>query len=272
MSNIIEAKTTVATLSATTRKAFSAVPINDILHGAIFREGVTDLTAIKPSDIRMSSAAALTALGGKMSPQSFVIGLVFAVVRFAHGNLIDASGLPAGSMTALNASLSLIKKGAGISALSLETAVLAGIKALLALPAPTAKKKPAALPVTSTITTMPENLNRLTLRAGIARRSESAVNDCDDAGNFNPHHARALVAYSSRAAAAQAAAQAAAKAEAAKAADLAAKAAKFERDAESSAAALIASVTSRRDAQEIAQEIAKSLGYRLVKIPAKKSA
>lgn len=265
MSQIIEAKTTVATLSAATRKAFSAVPINDILHGAIFRDGVTNETTIRPSDIRMSSATALTALGGKMSPQSFILGLIFAVVRFAHGNLIDANGLPAGSMTALNASLGLIKKGAGISALSLETAVLAGIEALLALPAPVAKKKPAALPVTSTITTMPENLNRLTLRAGIARRSESAVNDCDDeSGEFNPHHARALVAYSSR--------RAAKNAEAAKAADLAAKAAQFERDAESSAAALIASVTARRDAQEIARSIAESLGFRLVRIPAKKSA
>ncbi len=271
MLSIIEAKTTVATLSAATRKAFSAVPLGNILHGAIFRDGVTNETTIRPSDIRMSSATALTALGGKMSPQSFILGLTFAAVRFAHGNQIDASGLPAGSMTALNASLSLIKKGAGIGALSLETAVTAGIKALLALPAPVAKKKPAALPVTVT-TTMPENLNRLTLRAGIARRSESAVNDCDDAGNFNPHHARALVAYSSRAAAAQAAAQAAAKAEAAKADDLAAKAAKFERDAESSAAALIASVTARRDAQEIARSIAESLGFRLVRIPAKKSA
>ena len=264
MANILEAKTTVATLSAATRKAFSAVPINDILHGAIFREGVMNETGIRPSDIRMSSATALTALGGKMSPQSFVLGMVFAVVRFAHGNLIDANGLPAGSMTALNASLGLIKKGAGISALSLETAVLAGIEALLALPAPTAKKKPAALPVTIT-TTMPENLNRLTLRAGIARRSESAVNDCDNDGNFNPHHVSAL-------AKAETAKVETAKAEAAKAADLAAKAAQFERDAETSAKAIVTSVTSRRDAEAIAQEIAKSLGYRLVEIPAKKSA
>ena len=263
--SIIEAKTTVATLSAATRKAFSAVPINDILHGAIFREGVMNETGIRPSDIRMSSATALTALGGKMSPQSFVLGMVFAVVRFAHGNLIDANGLPAGSMTALNASLGLIKKGAGISALSLETAVLAGIEALLALPAPTAKKKPAALPVTIT-TTMPENLNRLTLRAGIARRSESAVNDCDDeSGEFNPHHARALVAYSSRRAAKNADA-------ATEKAAAAAATAQFERDAESSAAALIASVTARRDAQEIARSIAESLGFRLVRIPVKKIA
>lgn len=258
--SIIEAKTTVATLSAATRKAFSAVPINDILHGAIFREGVTDMTTIKPSDIRMSSAAAITALGGKMSPQSFVLGMVFAVVRYAHGNQIDATLLPEGSKVALNASLSVIKKGAGISALSLETAVLAGIKALLALPAPTAKKKPAALPVTSTITTMPENLNRLTLRAGIARRSESAVNDCDDDGNFNPHHVSALAKVETAKAEAAKAADLAAKA-----ADLAAKAAQFERDAESSAETIVATVTSRRDAEAIARAIAKSLGFRLVK-------
>ena len=136
MSNIIESKTTAGTLSAATRKAFSAPPLDAVLHGAIFREGVMDTTAIKPSDIRMSSAAAITALGGKMSPQSFVLGMVFATVRYAHGNQIDATLLPAGSKVALTASLSLVKKGAGISALSLETAVLAGIKALMALPAP----------------------------------------------------------------------------------------------------------------------------------------
>ena len=266
MSQIIEAKTTVATLSAATRKAFSAVPLETILHGAIFREGVTDMTTIKPSDIRMSSAAAITALGGKMSPQSFVLGLVFAVVRYAHGNQIDATLLPEGSKVALNASLSVIKKGAGISALSLETAVLAGIKALLALPAPIARKKLAALPVTSTITTMPENLNRLTLRAGIARRSESAVNDCDDeSGEFNPHHARALVAYSSRAA--KAASDAAERAAAA-----AAAAAQFERDVVSSAATIVSSIMSRKDAEAIARAIAKSLGFRLVKATAKKTA
>ena len=265
MSNIIEAKTTVATLSAATRKAFSAVPLEDILHGAIFREGVTDLATIKPSDIRMNQAAALTALGGKMSPQSFVLGLVFAAVRFAHGNQIDVRGLPAGSLVAINASLSIIKKGAGISAMSLETAVLEGIKALLALPAPTAKKKPAALPVMLSTPTLPETLNRIALRAGIARRSESAVNDCDESGEFNPHHASAL-------AKAETAKVETAKAEAAKAADLAAKAAQFERDAESSANALVATITSRRDAEVIARTIAESLGFRLVRIPAKKSA
>lgn len=265
-----------ATLSASTKKAFNAVPINDILHGAIYREGVTDTTTIKPSDIRMNQAAALTALGGKMSPQSFVLGLVFATVRYAHGQQIDGTSLPSGSLTAINASLSMIKKGAGINALSLETATKAGIKALMALPAPVTVKKttPAALnapvaPVAPVANIKPCGIFNLNdLRKGLIWQG---VGDTDYIGHSNPHHATALASIMAKAEAAEkAAAEKAAIARAA--AERAEGAAKFERDAETSAKAIVASVTSRRDAQEIARTIAATLGYRLVKIPAKKAA
>ena len=274
--SIIATQIKVATLSAATKKAFNAVPLNDILHGAIYREGVADTTNIKPSDIRMNSASALTALGGKMSPQSFVLGLVFASVRYAHGQQFDATSLPAGSLVAINASLSLIKKGAGINALSLETATKAGIDALLALPAPVTVKKttPAAInapvaPVAPVANIKPCGVANLDdLRKGLIWQG---VGDTDYIGHSNPHHATALASIMAKAEAAEKAAAEKAAAEKA-AAEKAEGEAKFEEDVEKSAKALVASVTSRRDAQEIAGEIAKSLGFKLVKIATKKAA
>jgi hypothetical protein len=248
-----------ATLSASTKKAFNAVPINDILQGAIYREGVTNTTTIKPSDIRMNQAAAITALGGKMSPQSFVLGLVFAAVRYAHGQQIDGTSLPSGSLTAINASLSLIKKGAGISALSLETSVKAGIAALLALPAPETKKKATTLPsvtTTTTTETTPEKTEPhwSDLTGGVNR-------DADDALIEDSENRMLDLKLADQA-----------KAVARAAAERSEGAAKFERDAETSAKAIIASVASRRDAEAIAREIAATLGFRLVKIATKKAA
>ncbi len=258
--------TTVAkptTLSTATRKAFNAVPLDQIVHGTIFREGVTNETSVRPSDIRMTAASALTALGGKMSPQSFVHGLIFAATRYAHGNIIDTTGLPAGSLTALDATLGLIKKGAGISALSLETAALAGIKALLALPAPA--KKVATTPAIAEPAIAEPELNLLSLKAGIARRSESAAHDADEEGYSNPHNASAQARADMRASD-QAALVAVI------AATRASEAAKFEKTAAESAVALVTSVTARRDAEQIAREIAQALGFKLVRIPAKKAA
>jgi len=274
--SIITTQIKPATLSAATKKAFNAVPINDILHGAIYREGVTDTTTIKPSDIRMNSASALTALGGKMSPQSFVLGLVFATVRYAHGQQFDATSLPAGSLTAINASLSLVKKGAGINALSLETATKAGIDALLALPAPVTVKKttPAALnapvaPVAPVANIKPCGVANLDdLRKGLIWQG---VGDTDYIGHSNPHHATALASIMAKAEAAEKAAAEKAAAEKA-AAEKAEGEAKFEEDVEKSAKALVASVASRRDAEAIAREIAATLGFRLVKIATKKAA
>jgi len=274
--SIITTPVKVATLSVATKKAFNAVPLSDILHGAIYREGVTDTTTIKPSDIRMNQAAALTALGGKMSPQSFVLGLIFATVRYAHGQQIDGSNLPSGSLTAINASLSLIKKGAGVSALSLETATKAGIKALMALPAPVTVKKttPAAIAATAAPAAPVANIKP----CGVANLGDlrkdlvwQGVGDTDQIGHSNPHHATALASIMAKAEAAEKAAAEKAAAEKA-AAEKAEGEAKFEEDVEKSAKALVTSVTSRRDAQEIASEIAKSLGFRLVKIATKKAA
>ena len=272
--SIITTQIKPATLSAATKKAFNAVPLNDILHGAIYREGVTDTTTIKPSDIRMNQAAALTALGGKMSPQSFVLGLVFATVRYAHGQQFDATSLPAGSLTAINASLSLVKKGAGINALSLETATKAGIDALLALPAPVKKTTPAAIAATAAPAAPTADIKP----CGVANLGDlrkdlvwQGVGDTDQIGHSNPHHATALASIRAKAEAAEKAAAEKAAAEKA-AAEKAEGEAKFERDAETSAKAIIASVASRRDAETIAREIAASLGFRLVRIATKKAA
>ncbi len=256
--SIVSAQIKPATLSASTKKAFNAVPLADILHGAIYREGVTDTTTVKPSDIRMNSASALTALGGKMSPQSFVLGLVFAAVRYAHGQQLDGTTLPAGSLIAINAALALIKKGAGINALSLETATKAGIEALLALPAPVAAKKatPAAIvaPVVPVALVAPVTPHWSELSGPINQDADDAIAE-DSANKLLDLRMIDQAAAIARAAA-----------------ERAEGAAKFERDAETSAKALVTSVTSRRDAEAIARTIAQSLGFRLVRIPAKKAA
>lgn len=261
MSMIVATQKT-ATLSAATRKAFNAVPINAIVHGAIFRDGIANETSIKPSDIRMTTSAAHTALGGKMSPQSFVLGLIFAVVRYAHGNKIEINKLPLGSQVAVDEACSLIKMGAGISALSLETATLAGVQALLALPAP-AKKVPATAPALAAPALAAPALNLPALRAGIAARQP--ITDCDEDGYSNVHLGTAQTLADKRA-------QDAAK-DAANSAILREIAAEqFDKDAANSAANLVTTVTARRDAEEIARSIAASLGFKLVRIPAKKSA
>ncbi len=265
MSIISTQVTKPATLSAATRKAFNAVPLKSIIHNTIFREGVANETTVRPSDIRMTTASALTALGGKMSPQSFVHGLIFAAARYAHGNMIDATSLPTGSLTALNATLGLIKKGAGISALSLETATLAGIKALLELPAPVKKATAIAAPAIAAPAIAAPVLNMIALKAGIARRSESAAHDADGDGYANPHLASAQTLADSKAASAAARA-------ASDAAVREVKAKEFDAAASESATALVTSVTARRDAEQIAREIAQALGFKLVRIPAKKAA
>ncbi len=259
MSMVITAPAKIATLSAATRKAFNALPIEALVHGVIFREGITDETGVRPSDIRMSSASAIAALGGKMSPQSFVQGLVFTAVRYAHGNMIDPAGLPAGSVIAVSATLSLIKKGAGISALSLETATLAGIKALLALPAP-AKKAPAiaAPAIAAPAIAAPDPAPHWSTYSG-------PINvDADDAV------IEAAVNAAIDAAAADAAAADAAAAEATEVRR--AKAARFAADAKASADSICSEILKRADAEEIARQTAAALGFRLVKIPVKKAA
>jgi hypothetical protein len=81
----------------------------------------------------------------------FITGLCWSLCALAHGQKKLAAlqeGLPAASAYALEHGSSLFKHGAGISAGSLETIVLASLKAMLALPAPAKRVTGAETPET----------------------------------------------------------------------------------------------------------------------------
>jgi hypothetical protein len=74
-----------------------------------------------------------------VSVPGFITGLCWSLCALAHGQKKLAAlqeGLPVASAYALEHGSSMFKHGAGISAGSLETIVLASLKAMLALPAP----------------------------------------------------------------------------------------------------------------------------------------
>lgn len=259
MSIIVTTQPTV-TLSAIARKAFTAINPAKIVSDLIANAG--DKSSLVPSDIRMTTIAARTMMGVKMTPQSFTQGLCFVLLKVAHGAKYETltDGMPAGSVTAVSAACGTFKRGAGISALQLDHAVQTGFHALLALPAPESKKKVEPLPSAGTTgTTTETKIENATphwseLSGPINQDADSAIAE-DSANKLLDLRMIDQAAAIARAAA-----------------ERAEGAAKFERDAESSAAAIVASVTSRRDAETIARTIAESLGFRLVRIPAKKSA
>jgi hypothetical protein len=91
----------------------------------------------------MNSHAAKSALGAAVSVPGFITGLAWSLCALAHGQKklsVLQEGLPAASQFALMHGSSLFKHGAGITADSLETIVLASIKSMLALPALPAKR------------------------------------------------------------------------------------------------------------------------------------
>lgn len=257
--SIITTNTPVITLSAVARKAFTAINPSKIVSDLIANAG--DKTSLIPSDIRMTTVTARAAMGVKMTPQSFTQGMVFVLLKVAHGAKHETlvEGMPQGSQIAVAAACNTFKRGAGISELMLQNAVQAGFHALLALPAPETKKKSETLP-SATITTKTETTPEKTephwsdLTGGVNR-------DADDALIEDSENRMLDLKLADQA-----------KAVARAAAERAAGAEKYEQDVKSSAAAIVASVASRRDAEEIAREIAASLGFRLVRIAAKKAA
>ena len=259
MSIIVTTQPTV-TLSAITRKSFTAIIPGRIVNDLIANAG--DKSKLVPSDIRMSTIAARTMMGVKMTPQSFTQGLCFILLKVAHGarHEVLVEGMPQGSQIAVAAACATFARGAGISDMMLHNAVESGFRALLALPAPESRKKTETLPSAGTTTGTTTETKTENAAPHWSELSGPINQDADDAiAEDSANKALDLRVIDQAAAAARAAAE------------RAEGAAKFERDAESSAAAIIASVVSRRDAQEIARTIAESLGFRLVRI-AKKSA
>lgn len=148
MSNIIKVDSSSPSLPVRQAKLFSAFQIEPFIKGLIFG-GRTPLVAsdsFKPSHVAMNSHTARAAMGGAMSVPGFVTGLLWSVAAFAHGQksveqLIE--GLPSASQFAIRHACGLVKKGAGISAGSMETVTLAALQAMLELP-PAPQKKLAS--------------------------------------------------------------------------------------------------------------------------------
>jgi hypothetical protein len=120
-------------------KLFAAFKIEPFVHSLVFGKGLNPADTIVPSAIGMNAHAAKSAMGSAVSVPGFITGLCWSLCALAHGQKKLAAlqeGLPVASAYALEHGSSMFKHGAGISAGSLETIVLASLKAMLALPAP----------------------------------------------------------------------------------------------------------------------------------------
>ncbi len=133
MSNAIIA--TPATLPATTGKLFKGFNVSGFI-GQILP--YADSEAGKPSLIRMNSASATSALGGKTTAPAFITGLLYMLAAHAYGQKTAeslAEKLPNYSAHCLLAGASLLPKGKGCTIAALKSATEHAVNALLTLPA-----------------------------------------------------------------------------------------------------------------------------------------
>ena len=138
MANIIRTDMKSPTLPKAQGKLFNAFKIEPFVHSLVFGKGLNPADTIVPSAIGMNAHAAKSAMGSAVSVPGFITGLCWSLCALAHGQKKLSSlqdGLPIHSAYALACGASQFKHGAGISAGSLETVVLASLKAMLALPA-----------------------------------------------------------------------------------------------------------------------------------------
>jgi hypothetical protein len=141
MSNVIKVDSSSPSLPVRQAKLFSAFQVEPFIKGLIFggRAPLVASDSFKPSHVGMNLHTARAAMGGAVSVPGFITGLLWSVAAFAHGQksveqLIE--GLPSASQFAIARACGSIKKGAGISAGSMETVTLAALQAMLELPAP----------------------------------------------------------------------------------------------------------------------------------------
>jgi hypothetical protein len=175
-------KTALANVSPSLPKAqakvFAAFKIEPFVHSLIFGKGLSHADTITPSAIGMNAHAAKSALGGAVNVPGFITGLCWSLCALAHGQKKLAAlqeGLPAASAYALEHGSSLFKPGAGISAGSLETVVLASLKAMLALPAP-AKRVTAAAEDPTVVAARAESASKAEAeRRAAAEAAEAAL-------------------------------------------------------------------------------------------------
>jgi len=145
-----------ATLPATTGKLFKGFNVSGFI-GQILP--YADSEAGKPSLIRMNSASATSALGGKTTAPAFVTGLLYMLAAHAYGQKTAqdmANKLPSYSAHCLLAGASMLPKGKGCTVAALKGATEHAVNALLTLPAKkvtverTAPAKIIELPDTNT--------------------------------------------------------------------------------------------------------------------------
>lgn len=133
MSNAIIA--TPATLPATTGKLFKGFNVSGFI-GQILPYPDTEMG--KPSLIRMNSASATSALGGKTTAPAFITGLLYMLAAHAYGQKTAeslAEKLPSYSAHCLLAGASMLPKGKGCTIAALKGATEHAVNALLTLPA-----------------------------------------------------------------------------------------------------------------------------------------
>ena len=144
-------QSTSATLPANGRKIISGVNVAGIL-GCILPPEIGRDDVIRARNVKLSYEMAHSAITGQKSPLAFVQGLAFCAVVFSHGNKSLAqlqAGAPAWVQALLANITQHFKSGAGnVTRQSLETALDAGIKITLALPAPEKAKKVNAPAIT----------------------------------------------------------------------------------------------------------------------------
>ena len=132
-------QSTSATLPTSGRKIISGVNVPGIL-GCILPPEIGADDVIRSRNVKLSYEMAHSAITGQKSPLAFVQGLAFCAVVFSHGNKSLAqlqAGAPAWVQALLANVTNHFKCGAGtVTRAALETALDAGIKLTLALPAP----------------------------------------------------------------------------------------------------------------------------------------
>ena len=132
-------QTSSATLPTAGRKRITGVNVPGIL-GCILPPEIGADDVIRARNVKLSYEMAHSAITGQKSPLAFVQGLAFCAVVFSHGNKSLAqlqAGAPTWVQTLLANITQNFKCGAGtVTRAALETALDAGIKLTLALPAP----------------------------------------------------------------------------------------------------------------------------------------
>lgn len=126
--------------------AFNGAKFNQMTEGLL--KHIDDACIVKPSMLHVGKDLARAGMGAKMTPYSFVQGLLFLASAFACGQgKVDAlvAGLPDYAAFAVRKACEPLKGGAGATPANLRTAVELAMIAVCGLPARQRAKKTAEL-------------------------------------------------------------------------------------------------------------------------------